>query len=134
MKGIDTLFIVQIDLDLASAQVIEDFPPQMKRLEEEYKEVFETILDGLPLDRAVGHTILVEPGKAPPFRPMYRLSPAEAKQQIEEYLKKGWIEPSASLYGASILFVNKKGGGLRMCVDYRALNNKITIKKRTHFS
>ncbi|GJP70425.1 hypothetical protein CLOP_g1368, partial [Closterium sp. NIES-67] len=81
---------------------------------------------------APGHTIPVEPGKLPPFRPLYRLSPAEyeeAKQQIEEYLRKGWIEPSASPYGAPILFVNKKGGGLRMCVDYRALN-KITIKNR----
>ncbi|GJP40575.1 hypothetical protein CLOM_g239, partial [Closterium sp. NIES-68] len=63
---------------------------------------------------------------------VFRASPAEyeeAKQQIEEYLRKGWIEPSASPYGAPILFVNKKGGGLRMCFDYRALN-KITIKNR----
>ncbi|CAI7801038.1 unnamed protein product [Closterium sp. NIES-54] len=104
----------------------------MKALAEEYFEVFQPIPDGLPPDRAVGHTIPVEPGKAPPFRPLYRLSPTEyeeAKQQIEEYLRKGWIEPSASPYGAPILFVHKKGGGLRMCVDYRALN-KITIKNR----
>ncbi|CAI7849707.1 unnamed protein product, partial [Closterium sp. NIES-54] len=59
----------------------------------------------------MGHTIPVEPGKAPPFRSLYRLSPAEydeAKQQNEDYLKKGWIEPSASPYGAPILFVNRR--------------------------
>ncbi|GJP32306.1 hypothetical protein CLOM_g16888 [Closterium sp. NIES-68] len=109
---------------------LEDFPPQMKVPADEFKEVFEAIPDGLPPDHAVGHTISVEPGKLPAFRPLYRLSPAEyeeAKQQIEEYLRKGWIEPNASPYGAPILFVNKKGGGLRMCVDYRALN-KIMIK------
>ncbi|GJP34415.1 hypothetical protein CLOM_g18862, partial [Closterium sp. NIES-68] len=109
---------------------IEDFPPQMKVLADELKEVFESIPDGLPPDRAVGHTIPVEPGKLPPFRPLYRFSPVEyeeAKQKIEEFLRKGWIEPSASPYGAPIFFDKKKGGGLRMCVDYRALN-KITIK------
>ncbi|GJP59963.1 hypothetical protein CLOP_g17017 [Closterium sp. NIES-67] len=128
----NTLFVVQLEEAGTPTPDIEDFPPQMKVLADEFKEVFESIPDGLPPDRAVGHTIPVEPGKLPPFRPLYRLSPAEyeeAKQQIEEYLRKGWIEPSASPYGAPILFVNKKGGGLRMCVDYRALN-KITIKNR----
>ncbi|GJP80461.1 hypothetical protein CLOP_g10671, partial [Closterium sp. NIES-67] len=128
----NTLFVIQLEEAGTPTPDIEDFPPQMKVLADEFKEVFESIPDGLPPDRAVGHTIPVEPGKLPPFRPLYRLSPAEykeAKQQIEEYLRKGWIEPSASLYEAPILFVNKKGGGLRMCVDYRALNN-ITIKNR----
>ncbi|GJP49623.1 hypothetical protein CLOM_g8809 [Closterium sp. NIES-68] len=128
----NTLFVVQLEEAGTPTQDIGDFPPQMKVLADEFKEVFESIPDGLPRDRAVGHTIPVEPGKLPPFRPLYCLSPAEyeeAKQQIEEYLRKGWIEPSASPYGASILFVNKKGGGLRICVDYRALN-KITIKNR----
>ncbi|CAI7769555.1 unnamed protein product, partial [Closterium sp. NIES-54] len=132
VKSADTLFVVQLENAEASEPAIENFPPQMQVLAEEFKEVFETIPNGLPPDRAVGHTIPVEPGKVPPFRPLYRLSPAEyeeAKQQIEEYLRKGWIEPSASPYGAPILFVNKKGGGLRMCVDYRALN-KITVKNR----
>ncbi|GJP62824.1 hypothetical protein CLOP_g19847, partial [Closterium sp. NIES-67] len=128
------LFITNLEEAGTPTPDIEDFPPQMKVLVDEFKEVFGSIPDGLPPDRAVGHTIPVEPGKLPPFRPLYRLSPAEyeeAKQRIEEYLKKGWIEPSASLHGAPILFVNKKGGGLRMCVDYRALN-KITIKNRYH--
>jgi hypothetical protein len=51
------------------------------------------------------------------------------QRQIEELLQKGWVEPSTSPYGAPILFVGKKDGGLRMCIDYRALN-KLTVKNR----
>ena len=55
---------------------------------------------------------------------------AEVKRQIEELLQKGWIEDSQSPYGASILFVGKKDGSLRMCIDYRALN-QLTVKDRS---
>ena len=63
---------------------------------------------------------------------MYRLSPAElakVKSQVQDLLERGLIEPSASAYGAPILFVKKKTGELRMLVDYRALN-KLTNKNR----
>lgn len=63
---------------------------------------------------------------------MYRLSKPELetlKKQLNDYLDAGMIQPSTSPYGAPILFVRKKDGGLRMCVDYRALN-KITVKNR----
>ena len=52
---------------------------------------------------------------------------AELKKQLEELIKAGFIQPSKSPFGAPILFVKKKDGTMRMCVDYRALNN-ITIK------
>jgi Reverse transcriptase (RNA-dependent DNA polymerase) len=87
---------------------------------------------GLPPDRGVGHTIELEAGARPPYRPMYRLSPAEQKEVercVRELLSKGLIEPSTSPYGAPILFVTKEDGSLRMCVDYRALN-KLTVKNR----
>jgi len=68
----------------------------------------------------------------PPFKGMYRLSPKEKREmekQITDMLEKGLIEPSTSPYGAPILFVMKKDGAMRMCIDYRELN-KITKKNR----
>src|SRR3954470_6540892 len=68
----------------------------------------------------------------PPFRPIYRMSYEELnelKKQLTELTEKGFIRPSVSPFGAPVLFVHKKEGTLRLCVDYRALN-KISIKNR----
>ena len=54
---------------------------------------------------------------------------AEVRRQLDDYLQKGWIRPSTSPYGAPILFVRKKDGSLRMCVDYRALNAQTILDK-----
>ncbi|KAJ9515735.1 hypothetical protein QJQ45_002627 [Haematococcus lacustris] len=102
---------------------------QLDALLAEYSDVF-TPLTGLPPDRPVGHTIPLEPGNRPPATPMYRLSKPEhdeLKQQIQDLLSKGMIEPSSSPYAAPVLFVQKKSGELRMCIDYRQLN-KITLR------
>ena len=53
----------------------------------------------------------------------------EVERQIDELLAKGWIRPSHSPYGSPILFVANKDGGLRMCVDYRAVNQQ-TVKNK----
>ncbi|KAJ9514337.1 hypothetical protein QJQ45_012260 [Haematococcus lacustris] len=102
---------------------------QLDALLAEYSDVF-TPLTGLPPDRPVGHTIPLEPCNRPPATPMYRLSKPEhdeLKQQIQDLLSKGMIEPSSSPYAAPVLFVQKKSGELRMCIDYRQLN-KITLR------
>ncbi|KAJ9507864.1 hypothetical protein QJQ45_021194 [Haematococcus lacustris] len=102
---------------------------QLDALLAEYSDVF-TPLTGLPPERPVGHTIPLEPGNRPPATPMYRLSKPEhdeLKQQIQDLLAKGMIEPSSSPYAAPVLFVQKKSGELRMCIDYRQLN-KITLR------
>jgi hypothetical protein len=72
------------------------------------------------------------PKMAPPAKAPYRMSHEEFKElkvQLKELLTKGYIKPSKSLYGALVLFVHKKDGTLRMCVDYRALN-KATVKNQ----
>jgi hypothetical protein len=88
---------------------------------------------GLPPERDEGHSIPTEPGHPPPFRPMYRLSPleySELQKQVSAFLEAGILEPSKSPYGAPVLFVPKPNGrGLRLCVDYKALN-AITVKNR----
>jgi len=86
----------------------------------------------LPPQRNVDHAIDLIPGSEPPSRPTYRLSYVEMdelKKQLANLLAKGFIKPSTSPFGTPVLFVHKKEGTLRLCVDYRALN-KITIKNR----
>ena len=64
-------------------------------------------------------------GTKPIFIPPYRMAPAELKElkaQLEELLNKGFIRPSTSPWGASVLIVKKKDGSLRLCIDYRQLN------------
>ncbi|XP_056850592.1 uncharacterized protein LOC108827423 [Raphanus sativus] len=97
----------------------------------EYADVFEA-LKGPPPARSDVLTIEVEPGTAPVSRAPYRLAPAEMaelKKQLEELLDKGLIRPSTSPWGAPVLFVKKKDGSLRLCIDYRGLN-KVTIKNK----
>ena len=104
---------------------------RLKHLLGKFKRVFKDLPNGLPPDRGVHHTIdLTE--KKTPFKHPYRLSPKEleeAKKQIADLLAKGFIQPSQSPFGAPILFVQKKDGSLRMCIDYRGLN-AITSRNR----
>jgi hypothetical protein len=108
--------------------------PWVSDLLSEISEVFQDPLPpGLPRERSEGHSIPTEPGHPPPFRSMYRLSPLEYQElekQVTKFLKDGILEVSQSPYGALVLFVPKPNGrGLRLCVDYRALNS-ITVKNR----
>ena len=108
-------------------------PQPLAALLSEFSDVFsEEMPKGLPPTRTTGHTIELVEGAKPTFRPLYRLSPFEQEEvrtQISDLLDKGWIEPSSSPFGAPILFVQKKDKSLRMCVDYRALNQQ-TVKNR----
>ncbi len=105
----------------------------VRNLKAEFHDVMpENLPNRLPPERFVDHTIDLEAGAVPPARVMYRHSFAETKElqrQLTELLEQGFIQPSKSPYGAPVLFVKKKGGAMRMCIDYRALN-KITVKNR----
>jgi hypothetical protein len=112
--------------------------PWVSELLSEFSEVFQDPLPpGLPPERSEGHSVPTEPGHPPPFRSMYRLSPLkyrELEKQVTKFLTDGILEVSQSPYGAPVLFVPKPNGqGLRLCVDYRALNS-ITVKNRCTIS
>ncbi|GJW74122.1 putative reverse transcriptase domain-containing protein [Tanacetum coccineum] len=89
-------------------------------------------LPGLPPTRQVEFHIELIPGAAPVARAPYRLAPAEMKElaeQLKELSDKGFIRPSSSPWGAPILFVKKKDGSFRMCIDYRELNNRYPLPR-----
>ncbi|GJW99110.1 putative reverse transcriptase domain-containing protein [Tanacetum coccineum] len=87
---------------------------------------------GLPPTRQVEFQIDLIPSATPVARAPYRLAPSEMKElseQLKELSDKGFIRPSSSPWGAPVLFVKKKDGSFRMCIDYRELN-KLTVKNR----
>ncbi|KAJ9536576.1 hypothetical protein OSB04_un000225 [Centaurea solstitialis] len=111
----------------AKEKQIQDFP-----VVREFPEVFPEELPGLPPQRQVEFHIDLVPGAGPIANSPYRLAPSEMQElsnQLQQLLDKGFIRPSSSPWGAPVLFVKKKDGSFRMCIDYRELN-KITIKNR----
>ncbi|GJR34356.1 putative reverse transcriptase domain-containing protein [Tanacetum coccineum] len=113
--------------DKSEGQQIKDVP-----IVRDFPEVFPEDLPGLPPARPVEFQIDLIPGAAPVARAPYRLAPSEMKElskQLQELSDKGFIRPSSSPWGAPILFVKKKDGSFRMCIDYRELN-KLTVKNR----
>ncbi|GJW12186.1 putative reverse transcriptase domain-containing protein [Tanacetum coccineum] len=94
--------------------------------------IFPEELPGLPPTRQVEFQIDLMPGDAPVARAPYQLAPSKMKElseQRQELSDKGFIRPSSSPWGAPVLFVKKKDGSFRMCIDYRELN-KVTVKNR----
>ncbi|XP_074376979.1 uncharacterized protein LOC141718495 [Apium graveolens] len=82
--------------------------------------------------REIEFAIDLAPGTEPVSKAPYRMAPVEMKElakQLQELLEKGVIRPSVSPWGAPVLFVKKKDGSMRLCIDYRELN-KLTIKNK----
>ena len=112
--------------------VVEQANPEvqdpLRNIIQDYQDVFpEKLPKGVPPAREVEHAIETDPEAVPPSRAPYRLGPKEMdemEEQIKDLLNQGYIRPSYSPYGAPILFVPKKDGRWRMCIDYRLLNRQ----------
>ncbi|KAI3735955.1 hypothetical protein L6452_15482 [Arctium lappa] len=110
---------------------------EKKKLEDvevvrEFSDVFPDDLPGLPPDRQVEFKIDLTSGAAPIARAPYRLAPSEMKEmmsQLRDLLEKVFVRPSSSPWGAPVLFVKKKDGTMRMCIEYRELD-KATVKNK----
>ncbi|KAA0065812.1 ty3-gypsy retrotransposon protein [Cucumis melo var. makuwa] len=120
-KGEGSRSLPKVDVSLSLEPVVRD-----------YSDVFPEELQGLPPHREIEFAIELEPGTVPISRAPYRMAPAELKElkvQLQELLDKSFIRPSVSPWGAPVLFVKKKDGSMRLCIDYRELN-KVTVKNR----
>jgi hypothetical protein len=98
----------------------------------DFLDVFPEELPGLPPEHDVEFSIELKPGTTPVSWRSYRMPPnelAELKTQLQDLLEKGFIRPSSSPWGCLAIFVKKKDQTLRMCVDYRPLN-EVTIKNK----
>jgi hypothetical protein len=98
----------------------------------EFPDVFPEELPCMPPDENAVFVIDLMPGISPRYKSPYRMATlelAELKEHLKEVLKKGFIHPSSSPWGAPVIFVLKKDGTQRLCVYYRALN-EITVKNK----
>jgi len=98
----------------------------------EYTDVFLKKLSGLPPNREIEFSIELLPGSGPISKASYRMfltEMKELKEQLQELLDNEFIRPSMLPWGALVLFVKKKDGSMRLCIDYKELN-KIIIKNR----
>ncbi|GJV54107.1 putative reverse transcriptase domain-containing protein [Tanacetum coccineum] len=98
----------------------------------DFTEVFPDDISGLPPLWEIEFWIDLIPEAIPIAKSPYHLAPSELEElsgQLKELQDKGFIQPSSSPWGAPILFVKKKDGSFRMCIDYRELN-KLTVKNR----
>ena len=90
----------------------------------DFLDLFPEELEGLPPHRDVDFSIDLEPGTRPISRAPYHMAPsemAELKVQLEDLMNKGYIRPSASPWGAPVLFVQKKDGSMRLCIDRKSV-------------
>nr|GEZ71424.1 putative reverse transcriptase domain-containing protein [Tanacetum cinerariifolium] len=118
----------------------EDDKPEGKQVKDvpivqDFPKVFPENLPGQPPARPVEFSIDLIPGVAHVARAPYRLAPSEMKElsgKLQEFFDKGFIRPNSSPWETPILFVKKKDGSFRMCIDYRE-SNKLTIDLRSGY-
>ncbi|XP_076912208.1 uncharacterized protein LOC143570440 [Bidens hawaiensis] len=122
-----TAYLAYVIDSKADCTKLEDVP-----VVREFPDVFPDDLYDVPQDRQIEFQIDLIPGAKPVAKAPYRLAPSEMKElwtQLQDLLDKGFIRLSISPWGAPVLFVKKKDGSMRMCIDYRELN-KLTVKNK----
>jgi hypothetical protein len=115
-----------------TAHIEEIEPSEAINVVSEFPDVFPKELPGMPPEKKVEFAIELIPGTAPISKRAYRVSRpelVELKKHIDELLEKGYIRPSTSPWAAPVLFMEKKDGTKRMCIDYRSLN-EVTVKNK----
>ena len=125
-KGYEAFLALILDskrgqVDVETIPIVREFP-----------DVFPKELQGIPFNKEVDLSIEILSGTAPVSTATYRMAPAKLKEfkvQLQELLDKGFVRPSVSPWGAPVLFVKKKYGTLRMCIDYWQIN-KLTVKNK----
>ncbi|KAI3724555.1 hypothetical protein L2E82_36336 [Cichorium intybus] len=120
-------FLAHVVETKVTEKKIEDIP-----IVRDFPDIFPDDVSGLPPVRELEFRIDLVPEAAPIAKSPYRLAPTEMQElasQLQELTDKGFIRPSTSPWGAPVLFIKKKDGSFRMCIDYRELN-KLTIKNR----
>ena len=133
MEGRTTSFYAHTRIptkDMVFAAVAEEV--DLIPVDSEYPYVFPKELPGMPPDRELEFAIDLVPGTTPIHKKYYRMPSSELvelKKQLDQMLQKGYIRPSTSPWGSPAIIVDKKDGSLRMCVDYRQLND-VTIKNK----
>ncbi|CAN0827436.1 Transposon Tf2-9 polyprotein [Linum grandiflorum] len=134
LSALEAFTLIRDGCEAFLAHVVEDKEVKIEDMKvvKDFLDVFPEDLPGIPPERELEFDIELVPGTAPISIPPYRMAPVELKElkeQLQELLDKGFIRPSISPWGAPVLFVKKKDGSMRMCIDYRRLN-KATIKNR----
>jgi hypothetical protein len=131
LKGISDKEIFESDEGSSSDPFAKHVPgnskaeKDLRSLLAEYEDLFKTELQGVTQLKNTRSVISLIPGATVPNRPMFRYTQnelAEMQTQVADLLRHGLIEKSTSPFGAPILFVKKKTGQMRMCIDYIALN------------
>jgi hypothetical protein len=132
-KGYQLGMLTLEDIDEALLQEGEELKVQLPACIRDYSDVFSPKkADKLPPHRSYDHEIRLNSDKKLPFGKIYSMSCEELQtlqDWLDENLRKGFIRPSSSSVTSPVLFVKKPGGGLRLCMDYRALN-EVSIKDR----
>ena len=114
----------------ASNEKLEDIP-----IVKGFFDNFREELHGLPPEREIEFFIELLPSTCPLSKAPYRMAAVELRElklQLQDMLDKGFVRPSVSPWGAPVLFVKKKDGNLRLCIDYWELN-KLTVKNKYPF-